>query len=91
MKAVLTPNLRADALLFGESAGRIVVSCSRGAVEPLRSLARRHGVPAAAIGTVGGTRLSIRPWIDLPVEELGAAWRTALPNALTQAPRHPGT
>ncbi|MBI4341222.1 MAG: phosphoribosylformylglycinamidine synthase subunit PurL, partial [Candidatus Omnitrophica bacterium] len=38
-----TTNIRSDALLFGESAGRIVISCERRFVEPLLALAKKHG------------------------------------------------
>ncbi len=78
--------LRTDALLFGESTGRIVISCARGHVEPLLTLAERHDVPAAVIGRVGGTRLSIHPWVDVPVEDLAGAWRSGLIRQL-QEPR----
>jgi phosphoribosylformylglycinamidine synthase len=70
--------IRNDALLFGESAGRIVVSCARFHLEALLALAARHGVPAAEIGRVGGTRLTIAPWIDVRVDDLNAIWRTSL-------------
>ena len=76
------PPIRTDALLFGESAGRIVVSCERRCVEPLLSLARRRRVPAAVIGRVGGSRLTIDPWIDVPVGDLSHAWRTGFTNAM---------
>ena len=87
------PPMRVDALLFGESAGRIVVSCGRSCVEPLLALAKRHRVSAAVIGKVGGTRLTIDPWLDLPVEEMDGAWRTGLSKAMTdgQSPSHPVT
>ena len=71
-------NLRTDALLFGESAGRIVVSCARGHTEAVLELARRHDVPAQMIGRVVGTRLAIHPWIDAPIEDLNDAWRSGL-------------
>jgi len=74
--------LRTDALLFGESAGRIVVSCERRHLEPLLALATRHGVVAAEVGKVGGTRLTIGSWIEVPVEDLSAAWRSGLRSAL---------
>jgi phosphoribosylformylglycinamidine synthase len=77
--------VRPDALQFGESAGRIVVSCERRYVQPLLDLAAKHGVPAAAVGTVGGTRLRIGNWIDCPVEELADAWQQGLPRALGAA------
>ncbi len=74
--------IRTDALLFGESAGRIVVSCARFHVELFEHLARRHGVPVAVIGRVGSTRLTIGPWVDVLVEELGDAWRRSLADHL---------
>jgi len=73
---------RPDALLFGESAGRIVVSCERFQRDALLALATRYGVPAAIVGRVGGSRLFVEPWIDVPSESLSEAWRTALERAL---------
>ncbi|MBI3321927.1 MAG: phosphoribosylformylglycinamidine synthase subunit PurL [Candidatus Omnitrophica bacterium] len=78
--------IRTDAFLFGESAGRIVVTCERYHLEPLEHLARRYGVAAAPIGRVGGKHLVIGSWIDAPVDELNAAWRSGLPGALSPAP-----
>ena len=72
------PQIRPDALLFSESAGRIVVSCERRFIEPLLALAKRGGVIASLIGQVGGTRLTISPWIDESVDVLSSAWRTGL-------------
>jgi len=80
------PRVRTDALLFGESAGRIVVSCERFHIEPLLALARRWGLPASIIGSVGGSRLTIGGWIDAPLEELSAAWRGGLTRRLSCAP-----
>ena len=74
--------IRPDALLFGESAGRIVVSCAPDTVERLLRLAKRHGVPAAVIGRVGGARLAIEPWVDAPVVTLSDAWRASLQTML---------
>ena len=56
--------------------------CERRFVEPLLDLAKRRSVPAALIGRVGGSRLSISPWIDAPVDDLSDAWRTGLTNAM---------
>ena len=75
-------NMRADAWLFGESAGRIVISCERIHIEPLVALTGRYGVPASLIGKVGGTHLTMAPWVDAPVEELNEAWRSGLRRAL---------
>jgi phosphoribosylformylglycinamidine synthase len=53
----------------------------------MAELARRHGVPWARLGTVGGDRLELtlggRVAVDLPVRELHRAW-TSL-EALLQA------
>ncbi len=45
--------------LFGESPSRIVVTATPRHVPALELLARQHGLPVEAIGTVGGERLVI--------------------------------
>jgi phosphoribosylformylglycinamidine synthase len=77
-----TTNLRADALLFGESSGRIVISCEQRFVEQVQHLATRYGVPVSVIGGGGGSRLSIEPWINESVDVLNDAWRTGLEKSL---------
>ncbi len=74
--------IRTDALLFGESAGRIVISCARYHVERIEHLAARHKVAMAVAGRVGGVHLCIDSWIDAPVDELSEAWRSGLRQAL---------
>jgi phosphoribosylformylglycinamidine synthase len=68
--------LRDDVLLFAESPSRAIVT-SRDDLR-LAELARRHGVPWARIGAVGGGRLQVRTagraLVDLPVAELHEAW-----------------
>jgi phosphoribosylformylglycinamidine synthase len=76
--AVHPPRIRTDALLFGESAGRVVVTCEPYQLERLESLARKAEVPCAKLGTVGGRRLAIAPWIDVAVDALNRAWHNAL-------------
>ena len=73
-------SLRPDALLFGESAGRIIVSCERFHLLAIHELARRRGVAATTLGRVGGPRLTITPWIDESVEALHEAWRSGMSN-----------
>ncbi len=46
--------LAAPALLYGEDAGRVVVSCGTREAAQLRALAEEHGVPAESIGMVSG-------------------------------------
>jgi phosphoribosylformylglycinamidine synthase len=73
-----THAMRLDAILFGESAGRIVVSCVRFVLDEVLRLAQQRHLKATVLGKVGGRRLTIAPWLDAPVEELSTAWRTGL-------------
>jgi phosphoribosylformylglycinamidine synthase len=72
----LPAGLRPDVLLFSESPSRAVVTTR----DDLRmaELARRHGVPWARIGVVGGDRLVLSSGgttlVDLPVSALHEAW-----------------
>ncbi len=51
--------LRRDALLFGESQSRVILSVSPGHVDQVLAIARALDVPAETIGRVGGDRLVI--------------------------------
>jgi phosphoribosylformylglycinamidine synthase len=73
---------RADALLFGESPSRILVTIADSEREKAGRIARDAGAPFEVIGRVGGDRLRIGPWIDLPVASIHAAWRQGLARAL---------
>jgi phosphoribosylformylglycinamidine synthase len=70
--------IRGDALLFSESQSRIVVSLAETHLGELQEIAARHNVPLQVIGTVGGNRFMIQPLLNLPVEELRAAWTGGL-------------
>jgi phosphoribosylformylglycinamidine synthase len=77
--------MRPDALLFGESASRIVVSVPPDQVERLRAIAREHKVPCAILGAVGGDHLALRGRrfnLHLSVEALHWAWSTGLSRLL---------
>jgi len=52
--------LRTDALLFGESQGRIVISTASLDAVKVVERAKLLGVPAMRIGTVGGDQLAIK-------------------------------
>jgi phosphoribosylformylglycinamidine synthase len=86
-------SLRCDALLFGESQSRIILSMRPDAVESLLSRAEAAGIPAAQIGTVGGNRLVIDVEkggltggcrIDLPIDQVSGRWARALEDQLNQ-------
>jgi len=78
-------SIRADAWLFGESAGRAIVTCEAFHRDRLLALARKRQVPCQVIGRVGGRRLSVSPWIDLPIDELQQTWRQSLARHLGAA------
>jgi phosphoribosylformylglycinamidine synthase len=68
--------------LFGESASRVVVSVAPGRVDELRALAAGAGVPAVAIGVVGGDRITLsvdgRRVLDEPLRAAEEIWSTAI-------------
>jgi phosphoribosylformylglycinamidine synthase II len=70
--------IRADALLFSESQSRIIVSLEEEDMGRLQEIGTRHNVPVQQIGVVGGTRFSIQPLVQLPVEELKSIWSNGL-------------
>jgi len=81
-RITLESGMRADALLFGESQSRMVVSVRRRHLGRLRDLARREDVPFTALGEVRGASLAIGDMIDLPIAQARARWRGALARRL---------
>jgi phosphoribosylformylglycinamidine synthase II len=79
----LEGSIRPDALLFGESQSRIIVSLRRRYLSRLRELAAAAEVPLSVLGEVRGRRLVISPLIDLDLEDLRRAWSNALPRRLS--------
>jgi len=71
--------LRNDALLFGETQSRIIVSVPEPRVSDLMSIARKHGAPVTVLGKVGGQRLTVNDLIDADVSTLDRTWRGAIP------------
>jgi phosphoribosylformylglycinamidine synthase len=78
--------LRLDSLLFGETAGRIVVSVSPEAEGSLATLCTAHRVPCAKIGATGGPRITVavdgQPLLDADAAELKGLHAGALERAL---------
>jgi phosphoribosylformylglycinamidine synthase II len=79
------PALRLDALLFGETQSRVVVSCKALDAVKVVERAKLLGVPALRIGTVGGDKLTIKTaggessW---PLVELHDAWWHSIARAM---------
>ncbi len=69
--------VRDEALLFGETQGRIIISIPAEKTEQVLHTASSNGVPAVFLGTVGGNDLTIRSagatW-TWPLEQLHDVW-----------------
>ena len=68
---------RPDALLFGETQSRIVISVAPERLLDLEKLAAEARVSLAVLGSVGGSRLRLGSWVDVPVSSLSNMWSTA--------------
>ncbi len=86
--------LRRDALLFGESQSRVVLSVKPEFADRVLKLAGDAAVPATKIGTVGGDRVVVEvekgQWsegcrIDLTVDQLYDRWAFSIERTLNQA------
>ncbi|MBE0645185.1 MAG: phosphoribosylformylglycinamidine synthase subunit PurL [Bacteroidetes bacterium] len=77
--------LRKDALYFGESQSRVIISCSPAHADAVLAIAAKAGIAATDIGTTGGDRLRINEDIDLVVAEMSDAHGTALSKLLEKA------
>ncbi|MGE0824468.1 MAG: phosphoribosylformylglycinamidine synthase subunit PurL [Candidatus Binatia bacterium] len=82
MRVALAGNIRPDALLFGESQSRVIVSLSPMHFPRLQALAAYLQVACMTIGEVGGTDFTIDRYIQLPVSTLRETWQTALTQQL---------
>jgi phosphoribosylformylglycinamidine synthase len=67
--------------LFSESAARAIVTVRPDRLEAFLTMAASLGVPAGEVGRTGGSALVVTDRFDIPLDELGAAWRGTLPAA----------
>ena len=82
-RVTLTGDLRPDALLFGESQSRAVVSVRPPDWERLEALLRTSALPFSVLGEVGGTDLEIVGYMKIATAALRQQWQTALAQQLT--------
>jgi phosphoribosylformylglycinamidine synthase len=78
-------NVRLDALLFGETQSRIVISCKPLDAVKVVERAKLMGVPAIPIGKVGGDKLTVKlssGEFSTPLTELHDAWWNAIARAM---------
>ncbi len=86
-----TATVRLDALLFGETQSRVVISCAPLDAVKIAERAKLLGVPAMRIGIVGGDKLAIKTatgeyaW---PVTELHDVWWNSLARAMAEGAEH---
>ena len=76
---------RQDALLFGETQSRVVVSVARGRTDEVLARARGLGVPVHRLGTVGGEELQIKTTggtLCARVSELHDLWWNSIARAM---------
>jgi phosphoribosylformylglycinamidine synthase len=83
----LSDTIRPDALLYGETTGRVIVTTRDTAA--LLARADEFGVPAQVVGETGGDRLVVsarggEAWFDLPIEQMRNVWRDAIPRRLEE-------
>lgn len=74
--------LRMDAVFFGESQGRFVISTTSRAMPELQGLARRHKVELTVLGLAGGERIEFERQLSVPLASLREAWETGLVAAM---------
>jgi phosphoribosylformylglycinamidine synthase subunit PurL len=86
--------LRRDALLFGESQSRVILTVKADVADEVLNRAWDAGIPAAKIGAVGGDRLMIDVpsddrttgcTIDVEVRTLRDRWANTIEKALKTA------
>jgi len=79
----LRDGIRSDAVLFGETQSRIIITSKNQNKQKILELAKNKQVKAAVIGKTGGDRIVIShgdaKLIDIPVDEALKAWRNAIP------------
>jgi phosphoribosylformylglycinamidine synthase len=78
-------NTRLDALLFGESQGRVVISVADVQAHKVLAQAKILGVPARIVGMVGGATLQIKAdaaSLDGDLRELYDIWWNAIARAM---------
>ena len=75
-------NIREDALLFGETQSRIILSAKQGNADKILQIAKDNNVPVSIIGKVEGNRLLIDDLIDMPLSDAYQAWSKAIEDCL---------
>jgi phosphoribosylformylglycinamidine synthase len=90
MVELASQELPVKCVLFGEDAGRIVISCDPAQVQRIKEVAEKHGVSAEALGkTVSGTieiKVDGQVVVSAKIAELRDGHESALERALRSEP-----
>ncbi len=84
--------LAVEFLLFGEDAGRVVISCDPAKLSRIQQIAEEFGISADVLGETGGERVEIsadadnRAVVSASVEELREAYEGAIEKVLKADP-----
>jgi len=77
---------RTDALLFGETQSRIIISCHPKDFTQLKNIAQKNKAPLLKLGEVRGARLIIKkdkaPLVDMPIDDLEERWKEGLTDSI---------
>ncbi len=76
--------VRSDAVLFGESQSRIIVTIAGKDLNLFMQICSANTVPVQRIGQVKGDELKINDWINARVELLKLQWQEAIPCIMSQ-------
>jgi hypothetical protein len=82
------PGVELDGLLYGEDAGRVVISADATYRDALTELGRRHQVPIFPAGRTGGPRLELRAGsrvFSWALESLRKTYFEAIPRRMQYA------
>jgi phosphoribosylformylglycinamidine synthase len=76
-------DIRADALLFGETQSRVMFTAESKDKERVWEIYGRFGVPVRLIGKTGGKLLKINNLTDMPIVELRDIYENAIPSYMS--------
>ena len=85
----LDDDIRPDALLFGETQSRIIITVEKNNAGNIEKMGRNMNTPVKVIGRVRGDRLLVKQrakvLIDMLVEDMAEAWGKAIPRSIGEA------
>ena len=75
-------HLRRDALLFGETQSRVLISLNPSKERELETQAKQYGVPYFKIGQIAESGLQIQSLVDLSSTQIEKTYRDAIPRRM---------